>query len=113
MTQTDNDGLPTMGQEAENALAGWRCTCGQPEDEGVLHRVDGPCYVPDREYAKLPPGHAPMSEEEWERNKLCESAKRDHKWRWKYDIAAGRTSLTHAICAHCGLETRLSHKGQV
>jgi hypothetical protein len=46
MTQTDNDGLPTMGQEAENALAGWRCTCGQPEDEGVLHRVDGPCYVP-------------------------------------------------------------------
>jgi hypothetical protein len=61
MTQTDNDGLPTMGQEAENALAGWRCTCGQPEDEGVLHRVDGPCYVPHNivPKAEMPVGTKP------------------------------------------------------
>ena len=62
----------------------------------------------EREYATLPPGHEPMSEEEWERNKFCELSKREHKWRWKYDIAEGRTSMTHAICVHCGIETRLS-----
>ena len=59
-------------------------------------------------FATLPPGHVPMSDEEWERNKVCELAKRDHKWRWKYDVSTGMTSLTNAVCVHCGIETKLA-----
>lgn len=65
------------------------------------------------EYAKLLPGHKPMSEVEWERNKLCETAKRDHRWRWKYEPGTNTPSLTDAVCVHCGLETKLTHKDQV
>lgn len=58
-------------------------------------------------YATLPPGHVPMTDEEWETNKVCELAKRAHKWRWKTDIATGLPSMTEAICAHCGMQTKL------
>lgn len=46
------DGLPTMGEEAEAELRKseplrWTCNCGEPDRPGILHRADGPCYVPD------------------------------------------------------------------
>lgn len=58
-------------------------------------------------WARLPPGHEPMSEEEWERNKLCELAKRDHKWRWKSEPGSSIPVLDRAVCVHCGIETKL------
>lgn len=54
MTQSDSDGLPTMGNEAEAELLrsqsiakaeGFACSCGQPDRAGVMHRQDGPCTV--------------------------------------------------------------------
>ena len=46
MKQADSDGLPTMGQQAESDIAAMKCTCGQPNDAGVMHRYDGhPCIV--------------------------------------------------------------------
>lgn len=49
-----------------------------------------------------------MTPEEWEVNKDCEEKKRDHKWQWKFDIAAGVPSNTQAVCVHCGLERNLT-----
>jgi hypothetical protein len=49
-----------------------------------------------------------MTDEEWEENKSCVLKKRDHKWQWKFDIAAGKTSDTQAICVHCGIEVELN-----
>lgn len=45
MTQTDSDGIPTMGDEVESILRRFTCTCGQPQTPGVMHRYDAPCYV--------------------------------------------------------------------
>ena len=54
-----------------------------------------------RETLHLPKGLQPQPGD-----KNCAEAEgRDHKWQWKFDIAAGRTSETHAICVHCGKET--------
>jgi len=39
-----DDGLPTQGEQAEEALQAMRCTCGQPMAPGIMHRTDGPCY---------------------------------------------------------------------
>lgn len=50
----------------------------------------------------------PMTDAEWEENKNCDLKKRDHKWQWKFDIAAGTTSMDQAICVHCGKETELN-----
>lgn len=49
-----------------------------------------------------------MTDEEWEVNKDCEAKHRDHKWQWKFDIAAGKTSQTHGVCVHCGKEIELN-----
>jgi hypothetical protein len=51
-----------------------------------------------------------MTPEEWEKHKDCDTAKRDHKWQWRFDIAAGKTSETHAICVHCGKETYMKRE---
>lgn len=59
-------------------------------------------------YARLRPGQVSMSDEDWEVNKDCAAKKRDHKWRWKVDIATGLPHPTAAICVHCGIETELA-----
>ena len=61
-----------------------------------------------KEPAKLNPGQAPMSDADWEINKDCDAKKREHKYQWKHDIAAGVPSNTHAICVHCGKEVELA-----
>ena len=52
-----------------------------------------------------------MTDAEWEDNKSCEVKKRDHKWNWKFDIAAGTASKTEAICAHCGKQATVTQAG--
>ena len=52
-----------------------------------------------------------MTDEEWEENKSCEAKKREHKYQWKFNIAAGVPSNTHAICVHCGKEVVLDREG--
>jgi len=46
----------------------------------------------------------------WAKNKSCELSKREHKFQWKFDIAAGVTSMDEAICVHCGEETILTRQ---
>jgi hypothetical protein len=61
---------------------------------------------------KLKATEVQMTPEEWELHKDCETTKgRAHKWQWKFDIAAGRTSEDQAICVHCGKETTLRAEG--
>lgn len=99
MTQSDGDGLPTMGEQAEATLqneTGFRCTCGQPDKPGVMHRTDKPCYIP----ARLNKGQEPMPAEKWASHVDCDVAKRDHKWEWKWDIQGMWTD--EATCVHCG-----------
>jgi hypothetical protein len=65
------------------------------------------------EHAKLPPGQEPMTDEKFEQHRRCETAPREHKWQWKFDILKGGPSDTEAFCIHCGKETTLTHKDQV
>jgi hypothetical protein len=58
---------------------------------------------------KLKPNERPMTEEEWEVNKVCGTSKRAHKWQWKFD-GKGATSADKAICVHCGFETTLTRR---
>jgi hypothetical protein len=55
--------------------------------------------------AKLNPGQEPMSEEKWAEHVNCETAKRDHRWHWKWDIAGHWTDM--ATCVHCGVERHM------
>jgi hypothetical protein len=50
-----------------------------------------------------------MSDEKWETHRNCETANRDHKWQWKWDIAGKWTD--EAFCVHCGAETTMKRPG--
>jgi hypothetical protein len=62
---------------------------------------------------KLKSTEVAMTPEEWDINKDCTLKKREHKWQWLFDIAAGLPSETEAICVHCGKRTDLTRKDQV
>ena len=62
-----------------------------------------------RETLHLPKaGERKMTPEEWWTNKDCNTAKRDHKWRWLVDITSGQASMDQAICVHCGATATLT-----
>lgn len=46
-----------------------------------------------------------MSAEKWEQHKDCETAPREHKWQWKWDIQGQWTD--EAFCVHCGKTTTM------
>ena len=45
MRRDHGDGLPTMGDQAEEEMTKWACWCGQPSLPGVLHKTNEPCKL--------------------------------------------------------------------
>lgn len=55
------------------------------------------------------PKFKPMTDEEWEKNKSCESKQRTHKWTWVWKD--GHLTDT-GRCVYCGVIALLSNKAQ-